>query len=83
VQTTSQSWRASRDLLAAAERAHEVAKKRYEAGAGSYLDLQSAQVQLDSARAQEIQSRFNWQIARFTLAQAVGVLNKQSVEQKK
>lgn len=81
VQTTSQSWQASRDLLAAAMRAHEVAKKRYEAGAGSYLDLQSAQTQFDSARAQEIQSRFNWQIARFTLAQAMGVLNKQTVEQ--
>ena len=83
VQTISQSWCASRDLLLAAERAQEVAKKRYEAGAGSYLDLQSAQTQLDGARAQEIQSRFNWQIARFTLAQAIGALNQQSVEQEK
>lgn len=54
--------------------AQAVANGRYTAGVGTFLDLLDAQSKLDDARSQEIQARLNWQIARFTLAQALGLL---------
>lgn len=72
--TASQRVRTSRDLLESAQAAEEVALARYRAGAGSALDLLSAQSALADARAQEIDARFGWYSALAQLAHDVGVL---------
>lgn len=72
--TSTQTLRTTQDLLKSATQAQAVANGRYTAGVGTFLDLLDAQSKLDDARAQEIQARLNWQIARFTLAQALGLL---------
>jgi outer membrane protein len=72
--TATQRVRTSRDLLESAQAAEEVALGRYRAGAGSALDLLSAQSALADARAQEIDARFGWYSALAQLAHDVGVL---------
>lgn len=72
--TSTQTLRTTQDLLKSASQAHAVANGRYLAGVGTFLDLLDAQTRLDDARAQEIQARLSWQIARFALAQALGQL---------
>lgn len=72
--TSTQTLQSTQDLLKSASQAHAVANGRYKAGVGTFLDLLDAQSKLDDARNQEIQARLNWQIARFTLAQALGQL---------
>jgi len=73
--TAAQSLRSSADLLNSAEQSERVALGRYKAGVGSILDVLNAQSALASARQQRIQSMFNWNIGRATLAQAMGGLN--------
>lgn len=72
--TATQRVRTTRDLLESARAAEEVALGRYRAGAGSALDLLSAQSALAGARAQEIDARFGWYTALAQLARDVGVL---------
>lgn len=72
--TSTQTLSTTQDLLKSATQAQAVANGRYSAGVGTFLDLLDAQSKLDDARAQEIQARLNWQIARFALAQALGQL---------
>jgi outer membrane protein TolC len=72
--TATQRVRTTRDLLESAQAAEEVALGRYRAGAGSALDLLSAQSALADARAQEIGARFGWYAALAQLAHDVGVL---------
>jgi outer membrane protein len=74
LRTTTQQVRTSRDLLASATESEQVALGRYKAGAGSLLDLLTAQAALASARAQAIQARFSWNTALAQLAHDVGVL---------
>ena len=52
-----------------------VALGRYKAGAGSILDLVTAQSALASARQQQVQALYGWYIAKAALAQALGQLN--------
>jgi outer membrane protein len=78
--TALQSVRASGDLLASATASEGVARGRYKAGAGSILDLLSAQSALASARLQNIQALFDWRIAKAALAQAMGQLDFDLVE---
>ena len=73
--TAAQSLRSTADLLNSAEQSERVALGRYKAGVGSILDVLNAQSALASARQQRIQSMFNWNIGRATLAQAMGGLN--------
>jgi len=72
--TAAQQVRTSRDLLNSAEASQRVALARYKEGAGSILDLLTAQSALGSARAEEIQARSNWFLAVARLAYATGVL---------
>jgi outer membrane protein len=72
--TAAQQVRTSRDLLASAEASERVALARYKQGAGSILDLLTAQTALGSARALEIQARSNWFLAVARLAYATGAL---------
>lgn len=75
LQTAIQSLRTSRDLLSSAEAAARMAKGRYQAGVGSLLDMLSAQTALASARQQQIQAAYNWNLYRATLAQSMGALD--------
>ena len=74
LRTSTQQVRTSRDLLASATESEQVALGRYKAGAGSVLDLLTAQATLAAARAQAIQARFAWNTALAQLAHDVGVL---------
>jgi len=62
-------------LLDSAQQSARVALGRYKAGVGSILDVLNAQSALASARQQRIQSTFNWNISRASLAQAMGSLD--------
>jgi outer membrane protein TolC len=74
LRTATQQVRTSRDLLASATESGQVALGRYKAGAGSLLDLLTAQAALASARAQAIQARLSWNTALAQLAHDVGIL---------
>src|SRR5881398_2374828 len=74
LRTATQQVRTSRDLLASATESEQVALGRYKAGAGSLLDLLTAQAALASARAQAIQARFSWNTALAQVAHDVGIL---------
>ena len=73
--TATQSLRSAAVLLDSAEQSERVALGRYKAGVGSIIDVLNAQSALASARQQSIQSTFNWNVSRATLAQAVGNLD--------
>lgn len=73
--TATQSLRTTAVLLDSAQQSAQVALGRYKAGVGSILDVLNAQSALASARLQRIQSTFNWNISRATLAQAMGSLD--------
>ncbi|WP_371322745.1 TolC family protein [Dechloromonas sp. ZY10] len=74
LQTATQAWQASGDLLASAEQSARVALGRYQAGVGTVLDLLTAQAAEASARQQRIQSELDWNVQRASLAQALGRL---------
>lgn len=73
--TATQSLRTTGDLLNSAGQAELVAIGRYKSGVGTILDVLNAQSALASARQQRVQSIFNWNIGRATLAQAMGSLD--------
>ncbi|MGA7595578.1 MAG: TolC family protein [Gallionella sp.] len=73
--TATQSLRTTAVLLDSAQQSAKVALGRYKAGVGSILDVLNAQSALASARQQRVQSAFNWNISRATLAQAMGSLD--------
>lgn len=73
--TATQSLRTTADLLDSAQQSERVALGRYKAGVGSILDVLNAQSALASSRQQRIQSAFDWNISRATLAQAIGSLD--------
>lgn len=75
VLTATQALKSTADLLAAAEQSERVALGRYRAGVGSILDLLAAQSALAAARQQRVQSAYDWNVSRATLAQAVGALD--------
>ena len=63
------------DLLASAQQSAKVAAGRYREGVGSILDLLTAQSSLANARAQQVQSRWQWYTALAQLARDAGVLS--------
>jgi len=74
VRTATQRVRTSQDFLASAAQSEQVALARYKAGAGSALDLLSAQSALADARAQSIDARFGWYGSLAQLAHDAGIL---------
>lgn len=74
LQTATQRVKSTDDLLASASQSEQVALGRYRAGAGSVLDLLTAQSALADARAQQVTSHFGWYAALAQLAHDVGVL---------
>ncbi len=78
--TSIQNRRMTADLLNSAEQSERMAIGRYKAGAGTMLDVLNAQTALASARQQRIQARYNWNISRATMAQAIGNLDTEQLQ---
>jgi outer membrane protein len=76
VQTAAARLATAHDLLASAQQSADVATSRYRAGVGSILDLLTAEAALESARAQEVQSRTDWFLSMAQLAHDTGTLGK-------
>jgi outer membrane protein len=74
LQTAEQRVATADDLLASAQQSVEVATGRYREGVGSIIDLLTAQTALANARAQQVQSRWQWYTSLAQLARDAGVL---------
>ncbi|MDQ2890256.1 MAG: TolC family protein [Gemmatimonadota bacterium] len=74
LQTAGQRVTTADDLLASALQSEQVAAGRYREGVGSIIDLLTAQSALANARAQQVQSRWQWYTALAQLAHDSGVL---------
>jgi outer membrane protein TolC len=74
LQTAEQRVATADDLLASAEQSAQVAAGRYREGVGSIIDLLTAQSALANARAQQVQSRWQWYTSLAQLARDAGVL---------
>ena len=72
--TAEQRVATADDLLASAQQSAEVAAGRYREGVGGILDLLTAQSALANARAQQVQSRWQWYTSLVQLARDAGVL---------
>lgn len=75
LETARDTLASSRVLLTSARESAKVALGRYRAGAGTIVDLLSAQASLANARQQGVQARYDWYIGRAALAQALGRLD--------
>ena len=75
LQTSEKRVSTSDDLLASAQQSAKVAAGRYREGVGSILDLLTAQSALANARAQQVQTRWQWYTALAQLARDAGVLS--------
>lgn len=80
LRTALQSMTASKTLLESAEQSYRVALGRYKAGVGNIIDTLNAQSALASARQQNIQAGLNSNVARATLAQAMGSLDHAMIQ---
>jgi outer membrane protein len=74
LQTAEQRVATADDLLVSAQQSVQVAAGRYREGVGSIIDLLTAQTALASARAQQVQSRWQWYTSLSQLARDAGVL---------
>ncbi|MEO7217941.1 MAG: TolC family protein [Gemmatimonadaceae bacterium] len=74
LQTAGQRVVTAADLLASATQSEQVAAGRYREGVGSIIDLLTAQSALANARAQQVQSKWQWYTALAQLAHDAGVL---------
>src|SRR3954466_352821 len=74
LQTAGQRVATADDLLASASQSVQVAAGRYREGVGSIIDLLTAQTALANARAQQVQSRWQWYTSLAQLARDAGVL---------
>jgi len=74
LQTAGQRVITADALLASAVQSEQVAAGRYREGVGSIIDLLTAQSALANARAQQVQSRWQWYTALAQLAHDAGVL---------
>jgi outer membrane protein TolC len=75
LRTQDQSLSTAADLQASAQEAYNAALARYKAGVGTLIDLLNAQTTLASASLQQIRARLDWNVAKATLARAIGVLD--------
>lgn len=80
LRTANQSISAATTFVSSAEESARVALGRYKAGVGNILDTLNAQSALATARQQKIQADLNWNIARATLAQSIGVLDNAMIQ---
>lgn len=80
LRTALQSVTATEVLVSSAEQSYRVALGRYKAGVGNIIDTLNAQSALATARQQKIQATLNANIARATLAQAMGSLDNAMIQ---
>jgi outer membrane protein len=80
LKTANESITASNVLLLSAEESSRLALGRYKEGVGNIIDTLNAQSALANAKQQKIQSVLNWNIARTTLAQSIGVLDNAMIQ---
>ena len=80
LRTAIESVTATLTLVSSAEESYRVALGRYKAGVGNIIDTLNAQSALASARQQKIQAALNSNIARATLAQAMGALDNAMIQ---
>ncbi len=80
LRTAIESVTATLTLVSSAEESYRVALGRYKAGVGNIIDTLNAQSALASARQQKIQAVLNSNIARATLAQAMGALDNAMIQ---
>jgi len=78
--TAAQSVQSASDLLASATESEQVALGRYKAGAGSVLDLLTAQSSLATARQAWVSSLYDWSTSRVALALAMGALDADTLK---
>ncbi|HTN77547.1 MAG TPA: TolC family protein, partial [Pirellulaceae bacterium] len=64
---------ASRRVVEQAEEAVRLANARYSAGTGTQLDVLQAQVELTTARSNQVQAYYNYTVAVATMRQALGL----------
>jgi outer membrane protein TolC len=75
LQTATQRVAAAGELLTSAQQSADVALGRYREGVGTIVDLLLARTALASARADEIQARWEWRTALAQLAHDTGSLD--------
>ena len=80
LKTANETITASNVLLLSAEESSRVSLGRYKEGVGNIIDTLNAQNALANAKQQKIQSVLNWNIARTTLAQSIGVLDNAMIQ---
>ena len=80
LKTANESITASNILVLSAEESSRVALGRYKEGVGNIIDTLNAQNAFANAKQQKIQSVLNWNIARTTLAQSIGVLDNAMIQ---
>ena len=80
LKTANESITASNVLVSSAEESSRVALGRYKEGVGNITDTLNTQNALANAKQQKIQSVLNWNIARTTLAQSIGVLDNAMIQ---
>lgn len=74
--TQRQAVVSAEDLVASAQESYNVALGRYQAGVGAVTDLLNAQTTLARADLQRVQARYRWNLAKSTLARALGILDR-------
>jgi outer membrane protein TolC len=72
--TANERVRSARDLLVAAQQSADVALGRYREGVGTIVDLLLARSALGTARAEDVQARWEWRTALAQLAHDTGLL---------
>jgi outer membrane protein TolC len=75
LQTATSRVTAAAELLTAAQQSSDVALGRYREGVGTIVDVLLARSALASARASDIQARWEWRTALAQLAHDVGILD--------
>ncbi len=80
LRTANQSVTASEVLVKSAEESYRLNLGRYKAGLSNIIDTLNAQSALASAQQQNIQASLNANIARATLAQAMGTLDNAMIQ---
>ncbi|MDO8960781.1 MAG: TolC family protein, partial [Methylophilus sp.] len=80
LRTAIESVTASQVLVQSAEESYRLNLGRYKAGLSNIIDTLNAQTALASAQQQQIQASLNANIARATLAQAMGALDSAMIQ---
>ena len=72
--TATERVKSARDLLTTARQSVDVASGRYREGVGTIVDLLLTRSALTTARAEDIQARWEWRTALAQLAHDTGLL---------